>query len=287
MSTFTTFAKKALDGNDMWDALSKGSDGKIPAKDKAVAILMDSIIKSAAVRTAFKATMMGTSAFSVLKNQRLNGKGDTSALGQLSSGASKYAFGSVLSLLTVAFTTDSGMLSALIQVAPGTASFYDVWQKALIEPNIEGIPISTPSVVTGREIDVGEQPMIVQSSAQKQYWTDNAVPHLKTWSLDGFLKAQLVLDRFYVAKPSLRMQADYLDICATSRRPVLFKDNRGDFRFVQITSLHTEEVAEYNNAIKITIQLKEYKPFEVDFLSSQTKVASKDPSVMGEKAGTL
>lgn len=285
MSVFTQLIAgvTGTDTNSLWDAVSNISDGVIPSKEKAVTVLMDSIISNVAIRGAFAATMMGTSAYAMMRNTRLTGKGNTAALNVIGSGV-KYSFGSVLNLLTVAFTADVNSLIASGIFKGESQAFYEMYQKALIEPNIEGIPISSPSISTDREVDVGEQMMIVQSTSQKQYWTDNSVPHLKTWNIEGYLQVLLTLDNFYVSKPSLKMQTEFLDICATSRRPVLFKDNRGDFRLVQIVSLHTEEVAEYNNAVKVSIQLKEYKPFYVDTLSNITKTASRDPSVMGDKA---
>lgn len=286
MGLVTTLAGKAniATPNSLWDALSEQMGDIIPTKEKAVSVLMDAIITSTAVKAAFEATMLGTSAYAAARAQRLKGSGNSGVISQIASGVVDYGFGSVLSFLSVAFTGDFSSLSAvLLNGGAAEQSFYDQWQKATIMPNIEGIPISTSTVVSDREVDVGEQMMIVQSSTKKQYWTDNAVPHLKTWTLDGYLMTQLMLDTYYIAKPSLRMQHEFLDICATSRRPVLFKDNKGDFRFVQITSLHTEEVADYNNGIKVTIHLKEYKPFQVQTLTNITKSATQDKSSIAGK----
>ena len=117
--------------------------------------------------------------------------------------------------------------------------------------------------------------MIVQSTSSKEYWTDNAVPKLKEWHIEGYITTSLSLDSQYLIKPSLKMQMNFLDICAASRRPVLFKDNRGEFMFVQITNLQTEEEATYNNAIKVSISLKEYKPYKVKNMASAIDVANK------------
>ena len=278
MGIVSTLAGKAgiPTPNSLWDALSTQTGGFIPAKEKAVSVLMDSIISNTLIKAAFETTMLGTSAY---------GKGNTSTLSQISSGVVDYGFGAVLSFLSVAFTGDLSSLSAVLLMGNASSqAFYDQWQKASIMPNIEGIPISSSTVISDREVDVGEQMMIVQSTTQKQYWTDNAVPHLKTWVVEGYIMTQLMLDAYYIAKPSLRMQHEFLDLCATSRRPVLFKDNKGDFRFVQITSLHTEEVADYNNGIKVTIHLKEYKPFQVNTLTNITKTATQDKSSIAGKA---
>lgn len=137
------------------------------------------------------------------------------------------------------------------------------WEKTLAEPNIAGVPISASRVETDREVEISESMVIVQDAAQKKYWTDNAVPRLKEWSIEGYLTSASALDSGFVIKPSLTWQMYYLDVCAKSRRPVMFKTNRGEFVKVQITSLKTDEDATYNNAIKVYISLKEYNPYIV------------------------
>ena len=280
MAIFDTIMRGVSTGNwNLWDNIT-GSD----AKATGIATLMDAIISNSAINAAYQGVMIGLNAYTVTRNKMLGGTSSSTKSMGVTQKTLQMGFGTALSLLDVVFTTDLGDLSALLLLSPETQELYDVWQKALVEPNIEGIPISSPQVVSDREIDVGEQMMIVQSTTQKKYWTDNAVPHLKTWTVEGYITTQLSLDNYYISKPSLRMQHEFLDICAASRRPVLFKDNKGDFRLVQIMSLHTEEVAEYNNAIKVTIQLKEYKPFQVGTFTNISKVAGKDISSIGTKA---
>ena len=145
--------------------------------------------------------------------------------------------------------------------------------KATVEPNIAGIPISSATVDTNREIEVSESQVIVQSTKTKKYWTDNAVPRLKEWTISGYLTSLSPLDTGQYIKPSLQWQAYYLDICAKSRRPVTFKTNRGEFCKVQITNLHTVEEASYNNAIKVEISLKEYNPYFIDSDMGENKIA--------------
>lgn len=145
--------------------------------------------------------------------------------------------------------------------------------EAVMQPNIAGIPISSASVATEREIEVSESMVIVQSQNTKKYWTDNAVPRLKEWTITGYLTSSSPLDSGCLIKPSLQWQAYYLDVCATSRRPVLFKTNRGEFVKVQITNLHTDEEAHYNNAIGVTISLKEYNPYYIEDRMGASMVA--------------
>ena len=140
--------------------------------------------------------------------------------------------------------------------------------EALSIPNISGIPISTQHYSESREVDVSESMVLVQSTSTKKYWTDNAVPRLKTWNMDGYITSLSAADAGLRIKPSLTWQARYLDICAKSRRPIMFKTSRGEFTKVQITSLNLEEDPSYNNAIHISISLKEYAPYYVEELPS-------------------
>jgi len=146
-------------------------------------------------------------------------------------------------------------------------------EEAIAQPNIAGIPISSATVTTDREIEISESMVIVQSESTKKYWTDNAVPRLKEWSITGYLTSVSPLDSGCLIKPSLQWQAYYLDVCATSRRPVLFKTNRGEFVKVQITNLHTDEEASYNNAIGVTISLKEYNPYFIEDRTGEGLIA--------------
>ena len=150
--------------------------------------------------------------------------------------------------------------------------------EALAQPNIAGIPISSSKVETNREIEVSESMVIVQSTKNRTYWTDNAVPRLKEWQVDGYLTVLTPLDDGCLIKPSLQWQAYYLDVCAKSRRPVLFKTNRGEFVQVQITSFHTIEEASYNNAIQVSMMLKEYNPYTIAGDQEENIVAIKTAS---------
>lgn len=145
--------------------------------------------------------------------------------------------------------------------------------QALAQPNVAGIPISSPKVETNREIEVSESMVIVQSEAVKQYWTDNSVPRLKEWTIEGYLTSTSPLDSGCIIKPTLQWQAYYLDVCAKSRRPVIFKTNRGEFVKVQITNLHTTEEASYNNSIQVSMTLKEYNPYFIDKVNGDTETA--------------
>lgn len=134
----------------------------------------------------------------------------------------------------------------------------------LMSPNIEGIPINTTSVKVSREVDISESLVIVQDTYGKDYKTDNAVPHLREWNLEGYLTSVSNLDNMLLIKPTLMLQMKYLDACAASRKPVWFKTDNNEFFKVQITRLYFERVAESTNAVHVLVSLKEFKPYIVE-----------------------
>lgn len=239
-----------------WDTVNTSVEN---AKLAATYAVMDAIVRSSAWKTAYEAVMLSSSAAQVLRNQSLRQRQGTSTITGLGLEAAS-ALSGVIGLLDISLVTEAASAYALSKASP---FLQDIWEKTLMLPNIEGVPISSSVVNTERSVDVGEHPMIVQSSTKKQYWTDNAVPKLKEWTIEGYITTSLTLDNLYLVKPSLKMQINFLDMCAESRRPVLFKDNRGEFIFVNIMNLRTTEEASYNNAVKVSISLKEYKPFMV------------------------
>lgn len=134
----------------------------------------------------------------------------------------------------------------------------------LMSPNIEGIPINATSVKVSREVDISESLVIVQDTYGKDYKTDNAVPHLREWNLEGYLTSVSNLDNMLLIKPTLILQMKYLDACAASRKPVWFKTDNNEFFKVQITRLYFERVAESTNAVHVLVSLKEFKPYIVE-----------------------
>lgn len=254
-----------------WDTVNTSVEN---AKLAATYAVMDAIVRSSAWKTAYEAVMLSSSAAQVLRNQSLRQRQGTSTITGLGLEAAS-ALSGVIGLLDISLVTEAASAYALSKASP---FLQDIWEKTLMLPNIEGVPISSSVVNTDRSVDVGEHSMIVQSSTKKQYWTDNAVPKLKEWTIEGYITTSLTLDNLYLVKPSLKMQINFLDMCAESRRPVLFKDNRGEFIFVNIMNLRTIEEASYNNAIKVSISLKEYKPFTVTNTVAQVGEATTNPA---------
>lgn len=270
MAILDSFKSTAGKIKSTWDSVNTSVEA---AKDAATYTVMDAIISDSTWKAAYEAVMLSTSAAQVVRNQSLQQRQSPKGLVPLGMELVSSLSG-IIGLLDVSLITEAATAYALSKTS---AFLQDIWEKTLMLPNIEGIPISSSTINTSREIDVGDQPMIVQSTSQKQYWTDNAVPKLKEWTIDGYITPSLSLDNLYLVKPSLKMQMNFLDMCAASRRPVLFKDNRGEFTFVNIMNLQTTEEASYNNAIKVTISLKEYKPFTVKNVVAQIQEAVTNP----------
>lgn len=253
--------------NKLWNKVTERTED---ADKNAVFLVMDSIIRDTSFRELYKTIMLGNNASTVLHNQQLStGKGNS--------------FTGAAEVITTGLL-DTSMITTTVAMNLTQQSPYasDIFEKTMVEPNIEGVPISTSSMTCSREVDVGEQMMVVQSSSQKQYWTDNAVPKLREWNIEGYITPSLQIDRLYLIRPSLKMQLKFLDTCAVSRRPVLFKDNRGDFLFVQIMNLQSTEDPTYNNAIKVNISLKEYKPFTIRNNPMNISEAVTDPASIAD-----
>lgn len=240
-----------LNAKDMWAALtgSKKGDNVVAA---AIVEVLDTILESKVADAAFNSVMIANNTVAVQRNNE----------GSYPSSRNE----------------NVSHLYALVQQFNASISSHAVTGtllQATVEPNIAGIPISSASIDTNREIEISESQVIVQSTSQKKYLTDNAVPRLKEWTISGYLTSLSPIDQGTLIKPSLQWQAFYLDVCASSRRPVTFKTNRGEFVKVQITNLHTSEEASYNNAIKVEISLKEFNPYFVSSNMSEAKIAIK------------
>lgn len=153
--------------------------------------------------------------------------------------------------------------------ATGSAEASEVFnqlQQILILPNFMGIPLYSATEIVDRQVNVSEQPTIVQSGMMQQAYADNAVPRLRTWQYDAYLKTYPGLEFFdhrLLVKPTLVMQEDILDKMAKSRYPGWLKTSNGAFELAMITSLHIEHTANISNAVHINIAFKEYKAIAI------------------------
>ena len=227
-----------------WSKLSEFKAGVQNTTEAAIISALDAVLSSPETRGIFDTLMFANNMASMKRNT---------------------GGGSSIPLI--------GALMSRTLLGSGFAAATTLMEQALVQPNIAGIPISSGRVETNRDVEVAESMVIVQSTASKQYWTDNAVPRLKEWTVNGYLTPASALDNGAIIKPSLQWQIYYLDVCAKSRRPVIFKTNRGEFVKVQITNLQTVEEASYNNGIEVTLSLKEYNPYFVDTITGENEIA--------------
>lgn len=158
----------------------------------------------------------------------------------------------------------------------GNTALGEVLNKAVqcaMDPNIEGIPLSSTEVSVVRNVAVSENCYIIPASADngilsagtRQYIADNAVATPREWSVEGFLTTLTTsLDTGVVIKPTLLAQELYLDTCAKSRRPVWFKTPNNLFHRVLIQQLVFRQKPEATNATYVSAVLKEYVVFETD-----------------------
>lgn len=242
----------------LWSALTDSKKGSV--SEAAIIEVLDAVLEYRSADLAFNSMVLMNNTASMHKNTH-----------------GKYATNKV--------TANIPLYTSIQQISNkiGSTPYIDTVMKAVVEPNIAGIPISSATVDTNREVEISESQVLVQSTKTKKYWTDNAVPRLKEWSIVGYLTSTSPLDGGQLIKPSLQWQAYYLDVCAKSRRPVTFKTNRGEFVKVQITNLHTVEEASYNNAIKVEISLKEYNPYFINSDTGENRIAIR----VGDRSITL
>lgn len=239
-------------GLRLWSTLSSINKKVGNTTEAAIVEVLDTILFSKTAEAAFNTVILANSVASTYKSTR----------GQYAENLSK-PVSYLLSIIKKAGT-------AVSVAMPGTSLLIN---QAMALPNIAGIPINSPKVETNKDVEVSESMVIIQSAATKKYGTDNAVPRLKEWTVTGYLTPTTALDNGLVVKPSLQWQIYYLTACADSRRPVIFKTNRGEFVKVQITNLHTIEEASYNNGIEVSISLKEYNPYYVESGIGDTEIA--------------
>lgn len=136
---------------------------------------------------------------------------------------------------------------------------------AVIIPNIEGIPIFSHKISTGRDVELSEQSLImtgeVGTGKTRMRFVDNAVPRLRIWNVQGhILSIAPVLDYASIVKPSLMMEIDYLDAMAKSGKPVWFKTHTNEFVRCQIQQFNFEWTADKSTGVSISMTLKEYAP---------------------------
>jgi hypothetical protein len=139
--------------------------------------------------------------------------------------------------------------------------------RILNDPNIEGIPIKAERQRVTRDVDITEQMIIAQDetgTGGKNWTTDNAAPRPRVWEVQGYLEPlSNVLDAYLLVKPTLALQVAILDACAKSRRPVWFKPHYFSFYKVLVEKFDCEFDPKTQNAIAVSIVLREFVPYKL------------------------
>ena len=167
---------------------------------------------------------------------------------------------------SLAEVADLGSAVASIQATTAgeaTIKWLNSVYEATKDPNIEGIPIVSPSIQVSREVEVSDYGVIVDSGFRKQNVVDNATPKPRTWEIKGYITSKWAVDVGMILKPSLQMQSKILDAYAQSRKPLWFKTDEFEFVKVQITNLTFSRKAEIMNAYEVSMTLKEFIPLEI------------------------
>lgn len=177
---------------------------------------------------------------------------------------------------------DSLVFTSLAVVESSEAmSVINKMMAAVIIPNIEGIPIFSHKITTGRDVELSEQSLIITgeqgTGKTRMRFVDNAVPRLRIWNVQGhILSIAPVLDYAAIVKPSLMMEVDYLDAMAKSGKPVWFKTHTNEFVRCQIQQFSFEWTAEKSTGVAIYMTLKEYAPLFMSTTPVNTLVAKKE-----------
>lgn len=174
-----------------------------------------------------------------------------------------------------------------------TAAAGEVINKAVAlfsDPNIEGIIIKSEYQSTVRDVDVSKQVVVAQDSSgtgSKQWVTDNAAPHPRTWQVRGYLKTYSnAVDAYLTIKPTILAQLNYLDLCASSRRPVWFKPFYTSFHHVLIEHFDYEFDPKAQNAVMVNISMCEFIPNMAYTNKAGLKIASRVEPIGSSSPGS-
>lgn len=140
-----------------------------------------------------------------------------------------------------------------------------------LQPSLSGIPIVCQEEDSTRQIDVSEEPIIVEQAYEStQYVTDAAIPRPREWTLQGYLMPFDPLTTGLVIKPMIGLMRATLDMYAKSRKPVLFKTSDLTFKKVLITQFHWKYQSKVQNGLEVTVSVKEYCPATTMMGSTQS-----------------
>lgn len=165
-----------------------------------------------------------------------------------------------------------------IKMKPRDAEIINKMYEYLRDPNIDGIVIHAESELGGRDVSTSQRVVLsvendsMDATTKKQYIVDNAVPKLRTWEVNGYLVTSSILLRSFTVKDDLILKLLMLDSYTKSRLPVLFKSSDMRFYKVLITHYDYEYDPKATNAVKIKVQLQEYKTVNVSSTKTELRL---------------
>lgn len=148
-----------------------------------------------------------------------------------------------------------GSLSALSSA--GSVGM-QVLREILSTPQLNYIPIYTPTLKCTREAVISTSMVMSQVTGKKSFVTDNSAPGPRTWSLTGYLRSLIPqLESNMIVYPTILLQKSVLDMSMTGGEPVVFRTKDGEFVDVLIRSLTIEDEQQGENSAKITVTVQE------------------------------
>jgi len=142
-----------------------------------------------------------------------------------------------------------------------------------------GILIEPEQYIERNRADVSSQ-MILSTSGNKQYITDNIAVHPRTWDITGYIPAE-IYEVSALFAPSLKKKKGKLQKIFNSRALTWLKTREGEFVQVAIESIEFETRASVANKQPISITLKEVVILDVNGGDTNAK-GSPQPEVKSE-----
>jgi hypothetical protein len=132
---------------------------------------------------------------------------------------------------------------------------FRIIQSYMNNPSIANVSIYEETLTKSYPSDISEQ-VIMDSDGGRKVIHDNFAVKPISWKLKGYIKAESYEMTFYF-QPSLKTQIKKLEDAINTRDVVDFKDKYGKTFKVGIEMMEIEENAECQNAIPISLTLKD------------------------------
>jgi uncharacterized protein YjdB len=142
------------------------------------------------------------------------------------------------------------------------------------QPQIGIIPIKTTSYKVSRQADNAKTLVLSESGSQKAFRTDSSAPHPREWNIEGVIDLIIpIIEGRMTTKPSLIMQAKYLDDRMMSRSPTLFRTTEQEIVQVLIDNVTFSQDPKQTNAYNISIKLSEFEYNNIGVVAGASQLA--------------